>query len=78
MKIEEMADVFITSANFGSHALLILLPPSGSALNLKAMIKVSKVSWTSKLSYKNTSFGKKLIKQTSYLWKEQLVKARVF
>ena len=44
MKIEEMADVFLNSANFASHAFLTLAPPSGYALNLKALIKVSKVS----------------------------------
>ena len=37
MKIEEMADVFLNSANFASHAFLTLVPPSGYALNLKAM-----------------------------------------
>ena len=42
--IEEMADVFLNSANFASHAFLTLAPPSGYALNLKALIKVSKVS----------------------------------
>jgi hypothetical protein len=44
MKIEEMADVFLNSANFAPHAILTLAPPSGYALNLKALIKVSKVS----------------------------------
>ena len=44
MKIEEMEDVFLKSANFASHAFLTLAPPSGYALNLKALIKVSKVS----------------------------------
>ena len=44
MKIEEMADVFLNSANFASHAFLTLAPPSGYALNLKVLIKVSKVS----------------------------------
>jgi hypothetical protein len=44
MKIEEMADVFLNSADFASQAFLNLAPPSGYALNLKAMIKVSKVS----------------------------------
>ena len=44
IKIEEMADVFLNSANFASHAFLTLAPPSGYALNLKALIKVSKVS----------------------------------
>jgi hypothetical protein len=44
MKIEEMADIFLNLANFAPHALLTLAPPSGYALNLKALIKVSKVS----------------------------------
>ena len=51
MKIEEMADVFLNSANFAPHALLTSVPPSGYALNLKALIKVSKVSRTSQLLY---------------------------
>jgi hypothetical protein len=44
MKIEEMADVFLNSANFTPHAFLTLATPSGNALNLKALIKVSTVS----------------------------------
>jgi hypothetical protein len=44
MKIEEMGEVFLNSANFAPHAFLTLAPPSGYALNLKALIKVSKVS----------------------------------
>ena len=44
MKIEEMADVFLISANFPPHAFLTLVPPSGYALNLKALIKVSKLA----------------------------------
>jgi hypothetical protein len=44
MKIEEMADVFLNSANFAPHAFLNLAPTSVYALNLKALIKVSKVS----------------------------------
>jgi hypothetical protein len=44
MKIEEMAEVFLNSANFAPHELLTLAPPSSYALNLKALIKVSKVS----------------------------------
>jgi hypothetical protein len=43
MKVEEMEDVFLNSANFASHAFLTLAPPSGYALNLKALIKVSKI-----------------------------------
>ena len=42
MKIEEMADIFLNSANFAPHAFLTLAPPSGYALNLKAL--VAKVS----------------------------------
>ena len=38
-----MADVFLNSVNFAPHPLLTLAPPSGYALNLKALIKVSKV-----------------------------------
>ena len=44
MKIEEMAEVFLNMVNFVSHAILTLAPPRGYALNLKALIKVSKVS----------------------------------
>ena len=42
MKIEEMADLFLNSANFAPQAFLTLAPSSGYALNLKALIKVSK------------------------------------
>ena len=64
MKIEEMADVFLNSANFASHAFLNLAPPSGYALNLKGLIKVSKVSRTSQLSYEilRISFERKFDK----------------
>jgi hypothetical protein len=44
IKIEEMADVFLNLANFAKHTFSTLAPPSGYALNLKALIKVSKVS----------------------------------
>jgi hypothetical protein len=44
MKIEEMADFFLNSANFAPHALLTFAPPSSYALKLKALIKVLKVS----------------------------------
>ena len=33
LKIEEMANVFLNAANFATHALLTLAPPSGYALN---------------------------------------------
>ena len=51
MKIEEMADVFLNLANVAPHAFLTLATPNRYALNLKELIKVSKVSWTSQLSY---------------------------
>ena len=43
------------------NALLNLAPPSGYALNLEALIKVSKVSSTSQLSYEilKSSFERK-------------------
>ena len=44
MKIDKIAEVFLNSANFAQHSLLTLAPPSGYTLNLKALIKVSKVS----------------------------------
>ena len=52
MKIDKMADVFVN---------LILVPPRGYNLFPKALIKVSKVSWTSHLSYKTlwSSFQRK-------------------
>jgi hypothetical protein len=37
-------DVFLNSANLAKHTFSTLAPPSGYALNLKALIKVSKVS----------------------------------
>ena len=43
--------VFLNSANLVQHALLTLALPSAYALNLKALIKVSKVSLSSQLSY---------------------------
>ena len=44
VKIKEMAEVLLNSANFAKHTFSTLAPPSGYALNLKALIKVSKVS----------------------------------
>ena len=45
-KIEWMVDTFLNSANYAPHVLLTLTPPSWYALNLKALIKMSKVCWT--------------------------------
>ena len=60
-KVAEMGNVFLNLANFASQAFLTLAPPSGYALNLKALIKVSKVSWISQLSYEilRSSFERK-------------------
>ena len=59
-----MADVFLNSSNFAKHTFLTLAPPSDYALNLKALIKLSKVSWTSQLSYEihRSSFERKFDK----------------
>ena len=65
MKVEEMEDVFLNSANFVSHAFLTLAPPSGYALNLKALIKVSKVSLP--IKYLDLHLKENLIRQTSFL-----------
>ena len=43
-KINEMADVFLKLANIVQHPLLTLVPSTSYTLNLKALIKVSKVS----------------------------------
>jgi hypothetical protein len=43
IKIEEMEDVFLNLANFAQHTF-DLAPPSGYTLNIKALIKVSKVT----------------------------------
>ena len=69
MKIEEMADVFLNSTNFASHAFLTLAPPSGYALILKALIKVSKVSWTYQPSYERKFDKKNFISPKKHLSK---------
>ena len=55
MKIGEMADVFTNSAYFAQHSFFNLGTPSSYTLNLKALKKVSKVSWTSQLFLKENS-----------------------
>jgi hypothetical protein len=68
MKIEEMADVFLNLANFAPQAFLTLAPPSGYALNLKALIKMSKVSQTSQLSYETfTSSLERKFDKTNFI-----------
>ena len=80
MKIEEMAEVFLNLSNFAKHTILTLAPPSGYALNLKALIKVSKVSWTSQLSSEIliSSFERKFDKTNFNSPKKHLPKARIF
>ena len=77
--MEEMADIFQNSANFAPHAFLTLAPPSGYALNLKVLIKVSKVSWRSQLSYEilRSSFERKFDKANFISPKKLLQKARI-
>ena len=57
-----MADLFLNSANFAQ--LLTLAKLNSYTLNLKALIKVSKVSLTSQLSYEilSSSFERKFDK----------------
>jgi hypothetical protein len=68
------------TANFAPHALLTLAPPSGYALNLKALIKVSKVSWISQLTlkYLDLHLKENLILQTSFLRKNASQKPASF
>ena len=51
MKIDEMVDVFLKPAEHEKKTFLTLAPPSSYTLNLKTLTKVSKVSWSSQLSY---------------------------
>ena len=66
--------------NFAPHALLTSVPPSSYALNLKALIKVSKISWTSQLSYEilRSSFERKFDKTNFISPKKHFPKARIF
>ena len=49
MKIDEMVDVFLKSAEHEkNNTFLTLAPPSSYTLNLKTLTKVSKVSWIEK------------------------------
>ena len=67
--IEEMEDVFLNSANFAKHTFSTLASPSGYALNLKVLIKVSKV---------RSSFERKFDKTNFISQKKHLPKARIF
>ena len=55
IKIDEMADVSLKSAEQAKNTLLTLAPPSSYTLNLKTLTQVSKDSWSSQLSW-NTVF----------------------
>jgi hypothetical protein len=65
---------------FCATKLLTLAPPSGYALKLKALIKMSKVSWTSQLSYKilRSLFERKFDKANFISPKKWFPKAREF
>ena len=54
MKNEEMTNVFLNSANFAPLAFLTLVPPSGHALSLIALIKVSKAYEILRSSFERT------------------------
>ena len=77
-KIEEMVDVFLNLANFAPLALLTLAPPVGNALNLKALIKVSKVHLGFHMKHLDLYLKKNLIRQTSYLQKNASQKPTSF
>ena len=57
MKIEEMADVFINSANFAPHAFLTLAPPSG--------VKKLAEDLSFHMKYLRSSFERKFDKNSS-------------
>ena len=77
MKIEGMVDVFLILANFAPHAFLNLAPPSDYALILKALMKVSKVSWTSfiwkKIWQDKFHFSKKTPPKSPYLLGQEIL-----
>ena len=77
VKIEEMAAFFQNRADFALHVFLTLAPPSGYTLS---HIKVSKVSWTSQLSYEifRSSFERKYDKKNFICLKKTPPKAHVF
>ena len=79
IKIKEMVDIFLNSANFATHALLTLAPPSGYALNPKALIKSQKLAehLSFHMKYLGLHLKENLIRQTSFLRKEHLAKARI-
>ena len=80
IKIEEMADIFLNWTNFAKHTSSTLMPPSGYTLNLKALIKVPKVSRKSQLSYEifRSSLERKFDKTNFISPKKHLPKARIF
>ena len=75
MRIKEMEDVFLNSANFLPHAFLTLAPPSGYALKLKVLIMMS----TSQLLYEilRSSFEAKFDKASIISPKKPFPKARI-
>ena len=79
MKIDEMAFFFLNSANFVQHTYFTLVPPSSYTWNIKALTKVSKVSWSYQLSYKLlwSSFQRTFRKEKLYFSQKNLFKAPV-
>ena len=80
MKIEEMADVFLNSANISSDAFFTLALPSGYALNLKHWSRCQKLAEHLSFHMKHLDLHLKvsLIRQTSFLQKRHFPKARIF
>ena len=79
MKIEEMKDVFLNSANFPPHAFLTLVPPIGYALNLKHWTSSQKLAKHLSFHMKNFDLCLKenLIRKTSFFQKAHLPKAGI-
>ena len=80
-KIEEMADVFLNSANFVKHTFLTLAPPSCYALNLKAnWSRCQKLTETLSfhMKYLDLHLKENLIRQTSFLRKNPSQKPESF
>ena len=65
MKIDKMEICFLNSANYVQHTYFTSAPPSSYTWNVKTLTKVSKVSWSSQLSYKKlrSSFERKFRKE---------------
>ena len=78
MKIEEMADVFLNSANFASHAFFTLAPPSRYIVfepkSIDQGVKLAE-HLSFHMKYLDLHLKENLTRQTSFLRKVHLPKA---